>query len=356
MFLKYNRMNWSAMLCAILLILVYPVFLSCSKDNGTTDVPGDQDDNKKIIADMVVAADGSGNYRTVQEAIDAAPNNRKTNFYIFIKKGVYKEVVTIPKNKDYIYLYGEDAQSTVLTFDNYAKRLRPDGTEYGTGGSSSFFVNGNYFVAENLSIANTAGIDAGQAVAINIGGAKSSFRNCRFLGHQDTWYAGNGTVQYLKNCYIEGSVDFIFGGSTAFFDACDLVSTRGGYITAASTPATQAFGYVFNTCNITALAGVNNGSVYLGRPWRPDAKVVYLQCTLGAHIHPAGWHNWGNTDNERTAYYAEFQSNGAGSSPSTRVAWSKQLTENQADNFSLNKVIGGQHPGFVAEDVVILPK
>ncbi|MBD1421152.1 pectinesterase family protein [Sphingobacterium chuzhouense] len=311
------------------------------------------EENKTIKADAVVASDGTGDFTSLQDAINAVPNNRTKYYYIYIKKGIYKEVITVPRNKDYIYLVGENEATTVLTYDNYASRLKPDGSEYGTSGSASFFVHGNNFVAENITFENTAGIDAGQALAINIGGARSSFRNCRFSGHQDTWYAGNGTYQYVKDCYIEGSVDFIFGGSTAFFDHCQLESTRNGYITAASTPEGQTYGYVFHHCTLTARPEIAKSSVYLGRPWRPNAKVVFVECAMDKHIQQAGWHNWRNPDNEKTAFYAEYKSTGAGARIDTRVSWSHQLTMEEAKSFTYEKVIGDQHPKFVEEKIQI---
>lgn len=322
----------------------HSIAASCSREHNKDDTQ----DGTLLTSkpDLIVAADGSGDYKTVQEAINASPDNRTSFFYIYIKKGIYKEVITIPRTKEHLYLIGEDANNTILTFDNYASKLNERGKEYGTSGSASFFAHGDFFVAENLTFENTSGINAGQALAINIGAAKSSFRNCRFLGHQDTWYAGNGTVQYLKNCYIEGSVDFIFGGSTAFFDECHIHSTRNGYITAASTPENQPYGYIFHKCKFTALNTVADGSVYLGRPWRPHARVLYLESQLGKHIHPAGWHNWGKTENEKTVYYAEYKSSGEGVAAESRVSWSKQLAADQAQNFTYDKVIGYQHPEF----------
>lgn len=358
MYLMFNNKAYfssrARMRCSVLSVFVfYALIASASRYPMPSELTLAVETDKKVKADAVVAADGTGNFTTVQAAINAAPDNRNTYFYIYIKRGSYKEVITIPKNKDYIYLYGEDAEYTILTFDNYAKRLKPDGTEFGTSGSATFFANGNFFVAENLTFVNTAGMTAGQALAINIGGARSSFRNCRFLGHQDTWYAGSGTFQYLKDCYIEGSVDFIFGGSTAFFDECHIRSTRNGYITAASTPEGQSFGYIFHSCSITAYPTVAHGSVYLGRPWRPYAKVVFLQSSLGKHIRSEGWDNWRNVANESTAFYAEYNSTGEGASPGTRVAWSHQLTRKQATDYTYAKAMGSQHPGFVDDGVAM---
>lgn len=334
------------------LLIVYCLFAACSKETKQSPQVIEEP-LTGLIAHAVVAVDGTGDYTSVQKAIDASPNNRKEYYYIYVKKGTYKEVITVPKNKTYIYIKGEDRAETILTYDNYASRLKLDGTEYGTSGSSSFFVQGNNFIAESITFENSSGMNAGQALAINISAPGSAFRNCRFLGHQDTWYAGNGTYQYLKDCYIEGSVDFIFGGSTAFFDNCDLVSTRGGFLTAASTPENQPYGYVFQNCSLSAYPDVNESSVYLGRPWRPNAKVVYLECKMDKHIQKVGWHNWGKEDNEKTAFYAEYKSTGDGANASSRVSWSRQLTENEALSFTYDKVVGKKHPLFVNEEIRI---
>lgn len=330
-------------------LLLFPLITSAIfafKSGESPELQGAENliETKSIKPDATVAADGSAEFKSVQAAIDAAPSNRKNFYYIYIKKGVYKEVITIPQDKPYIYLIGEDSSRTLLTYDNYAKKLDATGKEYGTSGSASFFVLGSFFVAEKITFSNTAGINAGQALAININSELSAFKNCRFLGHQDTWFAGNGTRQYLKHCFIQGSVDFIFGGSSAFFEKCELQSTRAGYITAASTPDAQQYGYVFDQCKLTAVPTVKEQSVYLGRPWRPSAHVVYLNCDMGKHIKKEGWHNWGNQSNERTAFYGEYQSRGAGYQVDKRVPWSRQLTTDEVEKYSLTQVIGSWSP------------
>lgn len=303
----------------------------------------------------VVAKDGSGNYTTVQAAIDAAPANGSTWYYIYIKKGEYKEVIEVAQNKPFIYLVGEDSVQTVLTYNNHSGKPKPGGGIYGTADSRSFYVKGNNFVADNITFANTAGIDAGQAVAVYIDAPSSAFINCRFLGFQDTWYAHNATKQYIKQCYIEGSVDFMFGGSKTLFDSCQVHNNRtGGYITAASTPLGQDYGYVFKNCRLTANPGING--VYMGRPWRPEAQVVFIACELGNHIRGEGWHNWGNVDNEKTAYYAEYKSTGPGANPASRVSWSHQLTDTEAAKYTFEKMFGSWEPGFLAENVRIVLK
>lgn len=295
-----------------------------------------------VKADKTVAQDGSGDYKTLQEAIDGAPNNGTKYYVIAIKNGTYKEVLTIPKNKNYIHLIGEDKDKTVLTYLNYAGKLDPNGIEYGTSGSASVFIKGDYFKAEHLTFENTAGIDAGQALAVNISGNFAAFNQCKFLGFQDTYYAADNTLQYLKDCYIAGTVDFMFGGSTALFDNCTLHSLRAGYVTAASTAAGKKYGYVYLNCKLTGTSGT--ASVHLGRPWRPNANVVYVNCEMGAHIKPEGWNNWGNVANEATAFFAEYKSTGEGYKAGQRQTWSKQLTDEQAKEYTLEKILGTWKP------------
>ena len=305
------------------------------------------------VPDAVVAKDGSGNYTTVQAAINAVSDNRTSYYYIYIKDGEYKEIIEVNQNKPYIYLIGQSKEKTILTYDNYSGKPKPGGGTYGTSDSRSFYVKGTNFVADNITFANSSGMNAGQAVAIYIDALSSAFVNCRFLGYQDTWYAHNGTRQYIKNCYIEGSVDFMFGGSRTLFDNCQIHSNRtGGYITAASTSAGEAYGYVFNKCRLTADAGITN--VYLGRPWRADAQVVYISCEMGSHIRAEGWHNWSNPDNEKTAYYGEYKTTGPGANVAGRVAWSKQLTDADATKYTYEKMFGSWVPGFLADNVRIV--
>jgi pectinesterase len=289
-------------------------------------------------ARLVVAADGSGDYPTVQQALDAVPSEQTQVTTIFIKKGTYKEKLTLATGKNFVRLLGEDAATTVLTYDDYAQKKNAEGKDIGTSNSASFFVRATDFSAENLTFANSAG-PVGQALAIWVGGDRVRFKNCRFLGNQDTIYTG-GRRQYYQDCYIEGTTDFIFGSSTAWFETCELYCKKGGmYLTAASTPDTVRYGYVFNRCRLTGDAPAD--SYFLGRPWRPNARVVFLQCTLGPQIKPAGWHNWGKPSNEATAYYAEFGSTGPGANPQGRVSWSHQLTAKEAKQYTLKTVLAG---------------
>lgn len=292
--------------------------------------------------DFTVATDGSGDFVTVQAAIDAVPHLRKKRTYILIKPGVYKEKLSLASTKTNISFIGEDVTTTILTYDDYASKLNTFGEEIGTSGSSSFFVNGDGFEAENITFENSSG-PVGQAVAVRVDGDRVKFTNCRFLGFQDTLYPhGKGSRQYYKNCYIEGTVDFIFGWSTAVFEGCEIFCKRSAYITAASTEEGTDYGFVFKNCQITGTAEAH--SMYLGRPWRPYAKTVFMNCDLGNLIQPEGWHNWNSAEKEKTAFYAEYKNTGASYTPTERVSWSHQLTDEEAKEYTLEKIFGDWDP------------
>jgi pectinesterase len=292
--------------------------------------------------DFVVAQDGSGQFRTVQEAFNAVPDFRKKVTTIFIKKGVYKEKLVLAGSKNFVHLIGEDREKTVLTYDDYNQKKNIFGEDKGTSGSASIYIYGADFSADNLTFQNSSG-PVGQAVAVWVAGDKTRFRNCRFLGFQDTLYTyGYGSRQYYQDCYIEGTVDFIFGSSTAWFEGCTIFCKTSGYVTAGSTPDSTRYGYVFNRCKIVGDAPA--GSFYLGRPWRPYAKTVYLNCELGPQINPLGWDHWGKESNKQTAYYAEYNSSGKGAQPKQRVPWSHQLTAQEAQQYTREKVLRQWNP------------
>ena len=286
--------------------------------------------------DFVVAKDGSGDFFTVQEAINAVPDFRKNKrTTILVRKGEYKERVIIPECKINISLIGEEG--AVITDDNYASKKNIFGDEMSTSGSSTVYIYAPDFYAENITFANTAG-RVGQAVACFVDGDRAYFKNCRFLGNQDTLYTyGKESRQYYEGCYIEGTVDFIFGWSTALFKDCEIRSLSNGYVTAPSTDQGKPYGYVFWNCRLTA--DVEATKVYLSRPWRPYAQAVYIQCELGKHIAPEGWNNWGKASNEKTAFYAEYQSTGEGANPAARAKYSHQLTD--ISKYQPEKVLAG---------------
>lgn len=317
--------------------------------------------------DLTVAQDGTGNFTTVQAAVNAAPAGRTAAFTIFIKNGRYKEKITVPANKPFLQLVGQSVANTVLTFDDFSGKPMPGGGTYGTSNSASVIVNANDFSALNLTFENTTG-DAPQALAINVSGDRAAFRNCRFLGGQDTVLAqGVGYKHYFRNCYIDGTVDFIFGSSIAVFDRCVIYAkTRrdglsGSYITAANTQAGQAHGYVFRNCIIPANQGTT--SYVLGRPWQNSTgsspvahnKVVFLKTTMGAGVvKPEGWAAWDAGTNTALITYAEFQSRnfrGGLVNVGQRVAWSRQLAVADTAQYATAAVLGSWDPCAVATDV-----
>lgn len=278
----------------------------------------------------MVAQDGSSYYTTVQAAVNAVPDYRKAGpTRIYIRKGVYKEKIVIATSKERVHLIGEDG--VVITYDDYANTRNIFGETKGTSGSGSIYIFGPDFVAENITFENSAG-PVGQAVACHVAADRACFRRCRFLGFQDTLYTfGENTREYYEDCYIEGTVDFIFGKATAVFNRCELHSkSTGGYVTAPATPQSCRYGYVFYDCKLTADEHVKSGSVWLSRPWRPYGKTVFIRCDMGHHIHPKGYHNWGKEENERTAYYAEYQCHGKGADTAGRASWSHQLNDDNA--------------------------
>lgn len=295
-----------------------------------------------LTPDFTVAQDGSGNFKTVQEAINAVPDFRKVMTTIYIKNGVYKEKLNLYSSKKLVKMIGENVDKTILTFDDWAQKKNTFGEEKGTSGSASFYVYGDDFTAESITFQNTAG-PVGQAVALFVAGDKVIFRNCKMLGFQDTLYTyGYGSRQYYNKCYIEGTVDFIFGASTAVFDDCEIFCKKGGYITASSSPDSAKYGYVFLNSRIVGDAPEH--SFYLGRPWRPYAKAVFINCELGNVIKPQGWDNWGKQTNEKTAFYAEYLNKGAGANTNDRVAWSHQLNEDSVKDHTLEKIFKGWNP------------
>ncbi|MBN2772976.1 MAG: pectin esterase, partial [Prolixibacteraceae bacterium] len=275
---------------------------------------------------------------TIQEAINAIPDFRKVTTSVFIKEGIYKEKLILPASKTNVVFIGENVEKTILTYDDFASKKNRFGEEMGTTGSSSFFIFGDDFTAVNITFKNSSG-PVGQAVAVRIDGDRIAFKNCRFLGFQDTLYPhGEKSHQYYKNCYIEGTVDFIFGWSTALFEDCTIFCKDHGYITAPSTLEETKFGFVFLNCKITGNAP--DASFYLGRPWRSFGKSVFINCELGNHIKPEGWHNWNDPEKEKTAFFAEYNNYGPGANIKERVKWVHLLTEEEYKIYTPVNILG----------------
>ncbi|WP_439698344.1 pectinesterase family protein [Mucilaginibacter sp. AW1-7] len=295
---------------------------------------------------FTVAQDGSGNYKTIQEAVNAVRDLSQQQVSIFIKKGVYHEKLVIPSWKTRISLIGEDKEQTIITNSDFSGKPNPQAKDafgkdtFTTYTSYTVLVQGNDFIAENLTIANAAG-QVGQAVALHIEGDRCAVINCRLLGNQDTLYAATeGSRQFYKDCYIEGTTDFIFGEATAVFQHCVINSVKNSFITAPATTPRQQFGFVFFDCTLAA-ADTSVNKVYLGRPWRPYAKAVYINTIMGSHILKEGWDNWRNPENEKTTFFAEYQSKGNGADAKERVTWSHPLSADDFKKYTIKNILAG---------------
>lgn len=294
---------------------------------------------------IFVARDGTAEFRNIDDAIEVCRAFMEYHKVIFVKKGTYKEKLILPSWLTNIEICGEDRDNTIITYDDHANVFIP-GTDrkMGTFRTYTVRVDGNGITFRNITIENNAA-RLGQAVALHTQGDRLAFVNCRILGNQDTVYTGGiNTRLYFKDCHIEGTTDFIFGPSTAWFENCTILSRTDSYITAASTPQDVEYGYVFNRCKIVAAEGVSK--VYLGRPWRPYAHTLFMNCQLGKHILPVGWHNWSNTQNEKTARYCEYDNHGEGAATKERAAWTRQLTKKEAAKVTLENVFR-QNGGWI---------
>jgi pectinesterase len=283
---------------------------------------------------FTVAKDGSGDFKTIQEAVNAVRDLSEVQVPIYIKNGVYKEKLVIPAQKSKISLIGENKDQTIITFDDYSGK-----NGINTYTSHTVLVQGNDFKAENITFENSSG-PVGQAVALHVEADRVIVKNCKILGNQDTLFPSADTSrQYYIDCYIEGTTDFIFGAATVVFERCHIHSKKNSYITAASTTQAQPYGFVFLDCKLTADPAFQK--VYLGRPWRPYAKTVFIRTEMGSHILPEGWHVWNENKNHETTFYAEFGSYGAGFVKENRISWSKQLTEKEAKQYTLATIFRG---------------
>ena len=307
---------------------------------------------------MITILAGQGtDFPLIADAINAAKTYTPNDVTIHITPGRYYEKLTV--EQPHITLEGEDAATTILTYDNYAREIMPDGIKRGTFRSYTLFLHAAGCTLRNLTVENAAGPgkEVGQAIALFAEGEGIRVENCRLLGSQDTLFTGPlpekekepggfrgptefdprvNTRQYYKDTYICGGVDFIFGSATAYFENCTLESLPegGGYVTAGSSPNGQRFGYVFNHCHFV---GSQPNTCYLGRPWREYAKVVILNSEIGDHIKSEGWHDWGKTDAHDTVYFAEYKNFGLGAS-GIRPSWTHTLTDSEAESYTYDFV------------------
>ena len=291
-------------------------------------------------APIVVAPDGSGHFTTVQSALDSIPDNSTEERVIVIKPGRYKNRVRVYPSKTFITLRGEekDAARTILTFNRYAGMDDPEapGKKVGTAGSETALIQADNFTAENITFENSA-TERVQAVAVRTMGDKQIFRNCRFLGSQDTLFV-DGQRIYFRDCYIEGRIDFIFGVATAVFENCHVHSKNGGVITAAGTKPETPFGFVFLKCKLTGA----DGKAYLGRPWLPGAATAFIECMLGEHVVSEGWSEWRGTENHKSARFFEYRNTGPGATTRKRPPWTRQLSHAEAKSYTTENILSGQ--------------
>ena len=301
--------------------------LGCGLAFGATPTP-----------DAIVATDGSGQFTSVQEAISAAPHRGDSDqrWIILIKNGTYRERIYVQRERGHLTIVGEDPAKTILTSNLNANLPGPDGKPIGTFRTPTLQIDGDDMEWENLTIANSAG-PVGQALALRVDGDRVVFRHCRFLGWQDTVLVNRGR-HYFADCYIEGHVDFIFGGATAYFDRCHIHCRRDGYITAASTPEKAPYGFVFADCTITGAEGVKT---YLGRPWRIFAQTAFVRTEMSAVVRPEGWHNWGKVEAEKTVRYTEFANTGPGARATARAPWVKRPDSGASAPFTPAAVLAG---------------
>ena len=286
---------------------------------------------------FTVAKDGSGDYKYIQDAIDAMRVYPLSPITLYIKNGVYNEKIELPATNTDVTFIGESVDKTIISFNDYSGRGKLT-----TFTSFTAKISGNRFRAENISFVNTAG-PVGQALALYVDADKALFKNCKFLGNQDTIFASGETARQLFiGCYIEGTTDFIFGAATAVFQHCTIRAKANSYITAASTTPGKKYGFVFLDCRIIADSSVNK--LFLGRPWRAHARTVFIRCELPKAIAPEGWNNWGNAENEKTTFYAEYKNSGEGSGMSKRPGWAKILSDQEAKDYELEKIFSTNNP------------
>lgn len=295
---------------------------------------------------ITVAQDGSGDFTSIQKAINSIRDFGPAEALVKIKAGTYHEKIVIPSSKHKITFQGGNKENTIITNDDYSGKTDALGEKMTTFNSYTFLVMSDDIKISDITIQNRS-CNQGQAVALHVEGDRFMMKNSNILGCQDTVYTGgNHSRQYYENCFIEGTTDFIFGSATVVFRNCIIKSLANSYITAASTDQSKSFGYVFFDCKLIAKEGITK--VFLGRPWRPYAKTVFINTEMGSHIVPEGWNPWKGDkmfpDKEKTAYYAEYESKGEGGNISKRVSWSHQLTKKELKNYTLEKIFNGWNP------------
>lgn len=291
---------------------------------------------------ITVGQQGNTDFSSVQDAVNAVPDNNADWVEISIRAGVYREKIVIPSSKPFLILQGEGRSSTIIAH-------REAASTSGTADSATVTVWAQSFVAKGIGFQNDAppaepGQVDGQAVAVLLAADMAAFYSCGFYGGQDTLFDFAGR-HYFKDCYFEGNIDIISGNGQSVFKSCEIheIATQtyiSGSLTAQKRSSSdENTGFVFINCKVT---GSGTGQVFLGRAWGPYSRVVFLYTFMDSTIIPAGWADWSNPSRERTVYYGQYQCSGPGSDVSQRVNWSHELSDAEAQYFSQLSWIDGQ--------------
>ena len=344
----------------VALVLLVVSLTATAQKRGSHKVL-DADVHVRVSPDVKTGIESTTEYPTIQMAMDHAPDAGTGRVYVHIYPGQYRERVIVTQNRPRMTLIGMGSSPSDVVITNSLNASQAGGTYF----TQTVEVNGDGFEADNITFENSAG-NTGQAVAVAVRSDRAIFKHCRFLGHQDTLFADYGR-QYYTASYVEGGVDFIFGDATAVFDHSEIHALSPGFLTAQSRiKASETTGFVIANSRVTSTvndaadlggrrasdssnpasgsrsSASSQGSFYLGRPWRPYARVVYLNTSLPSDLSSAGWNNWSKASNETTAFFAEYKSTGPGASPKDRVSWSHQLTDAQARAFATKTFLRGR--------------
>lgn len=309
---------------------------------GAQTLSGDLIQNADIIVDM----NGNGDYTTIREGIAAIPDNNDQWLVLLVRKGVYHEKLILNYKKTRVILVGEDVDSTIITWDDYGNELvygglRGDSIGGHTFSAYTFRADPNDFQAYNITFENTAG-SAGQGVAFHSSGDRQILYHCRLLGYQDTYFDNFRTRRYMKDCFIEGRTDYIFGFGVTLFDSCQIHSSSGGYVTASATPQYYEFGHVFKNCRLTTPDNVTSG-LSLGRPWFDYSNTIFYECWLPEAISPGGWSTWSGSRRDTTCIYYEYNNSGPGSDTTARVDFGHQLDPSRASRYNIDTIFAASN-------------
>lgn len=312
--------------------LIVTALAGCGTAARTAD-----DTQQTAKSEYVVDCRGGGDFTSVQECFDALPSKPAEWRTVRIMPGTYREKVTLDVYKDKVAIVGEGgADSVRIVWNDHTGKV-VDNHEMTTYDTWTFSVQADEVFIKGITVENDAVPGTGQAVALETRGDRILLRDCALIGNQDTFFTKDYVSRVrVQRCYIEGTTDFIFGPSITLFEDCTIHCKQNSYITAASTTERNKYGYVFSRCRVTAADNVTG--VFLGRPWKSTARTVWMECELPAQIKPAGWHNWGDPSREKTSYYAEWRCTGPGADRSQRAPWSRELTDEEAAQYTPEKI------------------